>query len=54
MLIPVLLAWGRRINVPASKLMIPLSYAAMVGGMCTTIGGERRCCGFAPCTTVGG
>jgi hypothetical protein len=38
MMIPVILSWGQRINISASKLMMPLSFAAMIGGMCTTIG----------------
>lgn len=38
MMIPVVLAWAQRINISPSKLMMPLSFAAMIGGMCTTIG----------------
>ena len=37
-LIPVLRRWSQKYNFPASRLMIPLSYAAIVGGMCTLIG----------------
>ncbi len=36
--IPTLLGWSRRKGVPASKLLIPLSYASVLGGMCTLIG----------------
>ncbi len=36
--IPALRRWGRRQGVPASKLLIPLSYAAILGGLCTLIG----------------
>lgn len=36
--IPTLLGWSRRRGVPASKLLIPLSYASVLGGMCTLIG----------------
>jgi di/tricarboxylate transporter len=36
--IPALRRWGRRREVPASKLLIPLSYAAILGGLCTLIG----------------
>jgi di/tricarboxylate transporter len=36
--IPALRRWGRRQRVPASKLLIPLSYAAIFGGLCTLIG----------------
>jgi di/tricarboxylate transporter len=38
MLLPAVKDWARRISVPASKLMIPLSYAALLGGVCTLIG----------------
>ncbi|MDX1545704.1 MAG: SLC13 family permease [Rhodothermales bacterium] len=38
MLTPRVQAWGQRAGVPASKLLIPLSYAAIVGGMVTLIG----------------
>lgn len=37
-MIPALHAWARRINLPVSKLMIPLSYAAILGGTLTLIG----------------
>ncbi len=36
--IPTLLNWSRRHRVPATKLLIPLSYASILGGMCTLIG----------------
>lgn len=38
MLMPVVTEWGKRIQVPASQLLIPLSYAAILGGICTLIG----------------
>jgi di/tricarboxylate transporter len=38
MLMPVVNDWSQRIRVPASQLLIPLSYAAILGGMCTLIG----------------
>ncbi|RMH39679.1 MAG: SLC13 family permease [Deltaproteobacteria bacterium] len=38
MMLPVVLDWARRARVPASKLLIPLSYASILGGMCTLIG----------------
>jgi len=38
MLMPVVNDWSKRISVPASQLLIPLSYAAILGGMCTLIG----------------
>jgi di/tricarboxylate transporter len=37
-LVPVVLALAARMQVPASKLLIPLSYAAVLGGVCTLIG----------------
>ena len=38
MLIPVVDEWAKKLGLSASKLMIPLSYAAILGGMCTLIG----------------
>ncbi len=38
MMMPAVRDWGRRIGVPASKLLIPLSYASILGGMCTLVG----------------
>jgi len=38
MMIPAINVWSRRINVPVSKLMIPLSYTAILGGTLTLIG----------------
>jgi len=37
-MIPVFVQLARKIGVPASKLLIPLSYAAILGGTCTLIG----------------
>jgi len=36
--IPALQEWGRKYRIPVSKLLIPLSYAAILGGTCTLIG----------------
>ncbi|MEX0890059.1 MAG: SLC13 family permease, partial [Balneolaceae bacterium] len=36
--IPALQEWARQYRVPVSKLLIPLSYAAILGGTCTLIG----------------
>jgi len=36
--IPAVSAWAKKFNMPVSKLMIPLSYAAILGGTCTLIG----------------
>ncbi len=38
MMIPAVKDWARRHNLSVSKLMIPLSYASIVGGTCTLIG----------------
>ena len=38
MFIPVLLDWSRKLQLSASKLLIPMSYAAILGGTCTLIG----------------
>jgi di/tricarboxylate transporter len=38
MFIPVVREWCRRSNLSPSKLFIPLSYAAVLGGVCTLIG----------------
>ncbi len=35
---PVLLSLSRKMNIPASKLLIPLSYASIFGGTCTLMG----------------
>jgi di/tricarboxylate transporter len=36
--IPALQEWGKKYRFPISKLLIPLSYAAILGGTCTLIG----------------
>jgi di/tricarboxylate transporter len=36
--LPVIIQLARRIEVPASKLLIPLSYASIFGGTCTLVG----------------
>jgi len=38
MMLPVVEDWGRRCQLSVSRLMIPLSYAAILGGTCTLIG----------------
>ena len=38
MFMPVISEWSRKVNVSPSKLFIPLSYAAVLGGACTLIG----------------
>ncbi len=37
-MIPAINAWSRRIDIAPSKLMIPLSYGAIIGGCLTMIG----------------
>jgi len=37
-LLPVTTEWARRLRIPVSKLLIPLSYAAILGGLCTLVG----------------
>lgn len=36
--IPAIRKWAQKNRIPASKLLMPLSYAAILGGMCTLIG----------------
>lgn len=36
--IPALQEWAKKFDIPLSKLMLPLSYAAILGGTCTLIG----------------
>ncbi|MDQ2695523.1 MAG: SLC13 family permease [Pseudomonadota bacterium] len=36
--IPAVLTWAKRIRVSPSRLLLPLSYAAILGGTCTLIG----------------
>lgn len=38
MMIPMVSDWAKRMKMSASQLMMPLSYAAIVGGVCTVIG----------------
>ncbi len=38
MFMPIVMDWGRRHQVSPSKLLIPLSYLAILGGTCTLIG----------------
>ncbi len=37
-LLPTTLGWAKRMRISPSKLLIPLSYAAVTGGVCTLIG----------------
>ncbi|MBQ0747950.1 MAG: SLC13 family permease [Marinobacter sp.] len=38
MFIPAIQNWAQRLGIPPSKLLLPLSYAAILGGTCTLIG----------------
>ncbi len=38
MLVPAVADWCKKNNLRVSKLMIPLSYAAIIGGTCTLVG----------------
>ncbi|MBN1599790.1 MAG: anion permease [Bacteroidales bacterium] len=41
-LIPSLKKWSNQYGFPISKVLIPLSYAAIIGGMCTLIGSSTN------------
>lgn len=38
LMVPLVSDWARRCKIPTSRLLIPLSYAAILGGSCTLIG----------------
>ncbi len=38
MMLPVVSDWGKKFKIPAGKLMMPLSFATILGGLCTLIG----------------
>ncbi len=38
MMIPAVQEWAKRLRISSSKLLLPLSYAAILGGTCTLIG----------------
>lgn len=38
MLVPVISDWSRKSKIPVSSLLMPLSFAAILGGMCTLVG----------------
>lgn len=37
-MLPAVSEWGRKHRIPLSKLMMPLSFATILGGLCTLIG----------------
>jgi di/tricarboxylate transporter len=41
-MLPLVADWARKIKVSPSKLMIPLSYATILGGLCTVIGASAN------------
>ncbi len=52
-MLPVVLGLARELKVPASKLLIPLSYAAIFGGTCTLIGTSTNLIGSGMLTSYG-
>ncbi len=40
--INVVKVWSKKVKMPASKLLIPLSYASALGGLCTIIGSSTN------------
>jgi len=38
MLMPFVMTWSRSIGIPASKLLMPMNFAVMLGGTCTLLG----------------
>ncbi|MFQ5470750.1 MAG: SLC13 family permease [Gammaproteobacteria bacterium] len=42
MMIPAIADWAKRLRFSVSKLMIPLSYAAILGGTCSLIGSSTN------------
>jgi di/tricarboxylate transporter len=38
MMLPVVADWAKKFRIPVSKLMMPLSFATILGGLCTLIG----------------
>jgi di/tricarboxylate transporter len=37
-LMPAVVEWAKKLEIPASKLLMPLSFATILGGLCTLIG----------------
>ncbi len=35
---PIIKRWAKKVNLPATKFLIPLSYVTILGGICTLIG----------------
>ncbi|CAE7264006.1 SLT3, partial [Symbiodinium pilosum] len=41
MMIPLIVSWARTLDVSPGKLLMPLSFAAQLGGSCTLIGSSH-------------
>jgi hypothetical protein len=41
-MLPLVADWARKIRVPPSRVMIPLGYATILGGLCTVIGASAN------------
>ncbi len=37
-MLPAVMEWGKKFHIPPSKLLMPLSFATILGGLCTLIG----------------
>jgi di/tricarboxylate transporter len=37
-MVPAVIEWARKFRIPVSKLLMPLSFATILGGLCTLIG----------------
>jgi di/tricarboxylate transporter len=37
-MLPAIIEWAKKLQVPTSKLLMPLSFATILGGLCTLIG----------------
>ncbi|MBU0640028.1 MAG: SLC13 family permease [Planctomycetes bacterium] len=42
MMIPILTDWCRKFRISPSRLLLPLAYLAILGGMCTLVGTSRN------------
>merc|ERR1711970_1180076 len=40
-MIPIVISWSRRLGVHPGKLLMPLSFAAQLGGCLTLLGGSQ-------------
>ena len=42
MLIPMVKRWSKKLNISPSKILLPLSYATILGGTCTLVGSSTN------------